>query len=151
MRRTMDDYDLVGFAVRFMMQRKRLISAFLKGKDLNLADSIIMMIVTKHSGYNQEKIGEVTLFDGAIIARSLKKLEAQGFVTREVDETNRRRKIVQITESGKEFGNKLRSAFKESNETIYSGITEEELKQLDVIMAKVYANLDKVKIPDSNK
>ncbi|KRK79603.1 MarR family winged helix-turn-helix transcriptional regulator [Companilactobacillus nodensis] len=147
----MDDYDLVGFAVRFMMQRKRLISAFLKGKDLNLADSIIMMIVTKHSGYNQEKIGEVTLFDGAIIARSLKKLEAQGFVTREVDETNRRRKIVQITESGKEFGNKLRSAFKESNETIYSGITEEELKQLDVIMAKVYANLDKVKIPDSNK
>ena len=147
----MDDYDLVGFAVRFMMQRKRLISAFLKGKDLNLADSIIMMIVTKHSGYNQEKIGEVTMFDGAIIARSLKKLEAQGFVTREVDETNRRRKIVQITESGKEFGNKLRSAFKESNETIYSGITEEELKQLDVIMAKVYANLDKVKIPDSNK
>lgn len=147
----MDDYDLVGFAVRFMMQRKRLISAFLKGKDLNLADSIIMMIVTKHSGYNQEKIGEVTLFDGAIIARSLKKLEAQGFVTREVDETNRRRKIVQITESGKEFGNKLRSTLKESNEEIYSGITEEELKQLDVIMAKVYANLDKVKIPDSNK
>ncbi|WP_164509330.1 MarR family winged helix-turn-helix transcriptional regulator [Companilactobacillus jidongensis] len=147
----MDDYDLIGFAVRFMMQRKRIISAFLKGKDLNLADCIIMMIVTKHPGYNQEKIGEVTLFDGAIIARSLKKLEKQGFVTREVDVNNRRRKIVQITEAGKEFGNKLRESFKDSNEIIYSGLTEDELKQLGVIMAKVYANLDKVKIPDSNK
>lgn len=147
----MDDYDLVGFAVRFMMQRKRILSGFLKGKDLNLADCIILMIVIKHPGYNQEKIGEITLFDGAIIARSLKKLECQDLVTRSVDKSNRRRKIVQVTETGKEFGNKLKAAFKDSNETIYSGITEDELEQLDVILAKVYANLDKVKIPDSNK
>lgn len=147
----MDDYDLIGFAVRFMMQRKRILSAFLKDTDFNLADCIIVMIVTKHSGYNQEKIGEMTLFDGAIIARSLKKLEEQGYVTREVDETNRRRKIVQITEAGRKFGNELKDAFKDSNETIYSGITEDEQEQLHVILAKVYANLDKVKIPDSNK
>ncbi|WP_334329199.1 MarR family winged helix-turn-helix transcriptional regulator [Companilactobacillus sp. HBUAS59699] len=147
----MDDYDLIGFAVRFMMQRKRILSAFLKNTDLNLADCVILMIVTKHSGYNQEKIGEKTLFDGAIIARSLKKLEKQGYVTREVDETNRRRKIVQITEAGRKFGDKLRDSFKGSNETIYSGITEDEQEQLHVILAKVYANLDKVKIPDSNK
>jgi len=151
MRWTMDDYDLIGFAVRFMMQRKRIISAFLKGTDFNPADCIIMMIVTKHPGYNQEKISEATLFDGAIVARSMKKLEQQGFVTREVDESNRRRKIVQATETGKEFGNKLRAAFRDSNKAIYSGITEDEQEQLKIILAKVYANLDKVKIPDINK
>ncbi|WP_164506004.1 MarR family winged helix-turn-helix transcriptional regulator [Companilactobacillus insicii] len=147
----MDDYDLIGFAVRFMMQRKRILSSFLKERDLNIADCIIMMIVTKHPGYNQEKIGEVTLFDGAIIARSLKKLEKYGLVHRKIDETNRRRKIVQITEAGREFGDKLRAAFKDSNKTIYSGITDTEKDELHVILAKVYANLDKVKIPDSNK
>ncbi|MFC6322728.1 MarR family winged helix-turn-helix transcriptional regulator [Companilactobacillus baiquanensis] len=142
----MDDYNLIGFAVRFIMQKKRIIRAYLKDTDLNMVDSIVMMIVNRHPDCNQETIGEITLFDGAIIARSLKKLEQMDFVVREVDPANRRKKIVQITTSGAEFVKRLRADFKDANEELYSNLTDEELNQLEHILTKVYANIDGIQL-----
>lgn len=144
----MDDYNLIGFAVRFIMQKKRIIRQYLKGTDMNMVDSMVMMIVNRHPNCNQETIGEITLFDGAIIARSLKKLEKMDFVVREVDPENRRKKIVQITSAGAEFVKRLRSDFKDANDEIYSNLTDEELNQLEHILTKVYANIDGVQIPN---
>lgn len=142
----MDDYNLIGFAVRFIMQKKRIIRSYLKDTDLNMVDSIVMMIVNRHPDCNQETIGEITLFDGAIIARSLKKLEQMDFVVREVDPANRRKKIVQITTSGAEFVKRLRADFKDANEDLYSNLTDEELNQLEHILTKVYANIDGIQL-----
>lgn len=147
MRKFMDDYTLMGFAFRFMMQRKRILAPYLKDSDLNLVDSILMILVEKKPGINQDRIGEITLFDGAIITRSLKKLAKRDLVTREVDQNNRRRKVVYITELGKDFNGKIRSKFVDVNKEIFAGITDEESKLLGKALEKVYANLDRVKIP----
>jgi len=147
-RKSMDDYNLIGFAVRFIMQKKRIIRRYLKDTDLNLVDCMVMMITNRHPNCNQEKIGEITLFNGAIIARSLKKLEQMEFVIRQVDPNNRRKKIVQITSAGEEFVKRLRADFKDANNEIYSNLTGEELDQLEKILSKVYANFDNIKIPN---
>lgn len=144
----MDDYNLIGFTVRFIMQKKRIIRSYLKGTDLNMVDSILMMTVSRHPDCNQEKLGEITLFDGAIIARSLKKLESMSFVIRQVDPDNRRKKIVRITKEGTEFVKRLRVDFKNANDEIYSNLTDEELNQLEKILTKVYANIDRVQLTD---
>ncbi|HIY91933.1 MarR family winged helix-turn-helix transcriptional regulator [Companilactobacillus sp. HBUAS56275] len=143
----MDDYNLIGFVMRYTMVRKRIAASYLKKEDLNAFESILLAIVYKRRECTQDKIGEITLFDGASIARSLKKLEDRGFVSRQADPNNRRKKIVSITDAGSELYGKVRKAFSESNETIFKGITSEEQTELENILMKVYKNLDSVKIP----
>ena len=107
----MDDYNLIGFVMKYTMIRKRIAASYLKKEDLNAFESILLAIVYKRHECSQDKIGEITLFDGASIARSLKKLEDRGFVSRHADPNNRRKKIVSITEACSELYGEVRKAF----------------------------------------
>ncbi|WP_119325728.1 MarR family transcriptional regulator [Companilactobacillus musae] len=143
----MDDYNLIGFVMKFTSIKRRIAASYLKDKGLNSIESIILSIIYKHEGCTQDKIGEITMSDGALIARSLKKLEGHGYVIREPDPKNGRRKIVNITGKGKELYDKIRKEFQASNEVVFKGITSEEQSQLESILEKVYKNLDSIEIP----
>ncbi|AUI71828.1 hypothetical protein COSHB9_08490 [Companilactobacillus alimentarius] len=142
----MDDYNLIGFVMRYTMVKKRIAASYLKKEDLNAFESILLAIVYKHQEISQDKIGEITLFDGASIARSLKKLEDRGFVSRHADPNNRRKKIVTITDAGLKLYGEVRKAFQKSNGEIFKGITSEEQTELEGILIKVYDNLDNIEI-----
>lgn len=142
----MDDYNLVGFVMRYSMIKKRIAANYLKKEDLNTFESILLGIVYKKQECSQDKIGEITLFDGASIARALKKLEDRGFVSRQTDPNNRRKKIVTITDAGQELYDEVRKAFHKGNDAIFKDITSEEQTQLEKILMKVYKNLDNIKI-----
>ncbi|KRN99851.1 MarR family winged helix-turn-helix transcriptional regulator [Companilactobacillus kimchiensis] len=145
----MDDYNLVGFVMKYTQIKRRIAASYLKDKNLNAFESILLSIVYKHGQCTQDKIGEITMSDGATIARSLKKLEDQQFVFREPDPNNGRKKIVSITEAGSELYDKVRNDFRKSNEIMFKGITFEEQKQLESILEKVYKNLDSIEIPSN--
>ncbi|KRK98417.1 MarR family winged helix-turn-helix transcriptional regulator [Companilactobacillus futsaii] len=142
----MDDYNLVGFVMRYSMVKKRIAAKYLKEEDLNTFESILLGIVYKKKECSQDKIGEITLFDGASIARALKKLEDRGFVSRQPDPNNRRKKIVTITDAGQKLYDEVRKAFHKGNDAIFKDITSEEQTQLEKILIKVYKNLDNIKI-----
>jgi len=142
----MDEYNLVGFVMKYSMIRKRIAAKYLKEENLNAFESILLSIVYKHKECSQDKIGEITLFDGASIARALKKLEDRGFVSRKADPNNRRKKLVHITDAGQKLYDEVRKAFHASNETMFDGITSEEQQQLESILTKVYKNLDSIKV-----
>ena len=142
----MDDYNLVGFVMRYSMVKKRIAAEYLKEEDLNTFESILLGIVYKNHQCSQDKIGEITLFDGASIARALKKLEDRGFVSRQPDPNNRRKKLVTITDAGQGLYDEVRKAFHKGNDAIFKDITSEEQTQLEKILMKVYKNLDDIKI-----
>lgn len=142
----MDDYNLVGFVMRYSMVKKRIAAKYLKKEDLNTFESILLGIVYKKHQCSQDKIGEITLFDGASIARALKKLEDRGFVSRQPDPNNRRKKLVTITDAGQGLYDEVRKAFHKGNDAIFKDITSEEQTQLEKILMKVYKNLDDIKI-----
>lgn len=142
----MDDYNLVGFVMRYSMVKKRIAAKYLKEEDLNTFESILLGIVYKKHQCSQDKIGEITLFDGASIARALKKLEDRGFVSRQPDPNNRRKKLVTITDAGQGLYDEVRKAFHKGNDAIFKDITSEEQTQLEKILMKVYKNLDDIKI-----
>lgn len=141
----MDDYNLNGFVMKYTQIKKRIAAKYLKEENLNAFESILLSIVYKHTECTQDRLGEITMFDGASVARALKKLEDRGFIFRQADPNNGRKKIVHITDEGTKLYDKVRNAFHESNETIFKGITSEEQKQLETILEKVYENLDEVK------
>ena len=143
----MDDYNLVGFVMKYTSIKRRIAANYLKDKNLNAFESIILSIVYKHKTCTQDKIGEITMSDGASIARSLKKLENFGYVARKPDPDNGRRKLVTITDKGMELYDKVKHDFRASNEVMFKGVTSEEQSQLESILEKVYKNLDSIEIP----
>ncbi|WP_338215498.1 MarR family winged helix-turn-helix transcriptional regulator [Companilactobacillus muriivasis] len=143
----MDDYNLIGFVMKYTSIKRRIASGYLKDKGLNAFEGILLSIVYKNKSCTQDKIVEITVSDGAIVARSLKKLENYGYVLRKPDPDNGRRKVVMITEKGEELYDKVRRDFHASNEVMFKGITSEEQAQLESILEKVYRNLDSIEIP----
>jgi len=142
----MEEYNLIGFVMKYSMVRKRIAAKYLKEENLNGFESILLSIVYKHQELSQDKIGEITLFDGASIARALKKLEDRGFVFRKADPNNGRKKIVRITDEGQILYDQVRKAFHASNVTMFNDVTSEEQQELERILNKVYKNLDDIKI-----
>lgn len=143
----MDDYNLVGFVMKYTQIKRRIAASYLKDKGLNAFESILLSIVYKYHECSQDKIGDITMSDGAAVARSLKKLEDLGYVTRQPDPNNGRKKLVSITAQGEGFYDVVRHAFKKSNDSMFKGVTSEEQKQLESILEKVYKNLDSIEIP----
>ena len=142
----MDEYNLVGFVMKYSMIRKRIAAKYLKEENLNAFESILLSMVYKHKEISQDRIGEITLFDGASIARALKKLEDRGFVSRKTDPNNGRKKIVYITATGQMLYGQVRQAFHASDTTMFNNVTSEEQQQLEHILTKIYKNLDSIKI-----
>lgn len=143
----MDYSILTGFATRYMMTKKRSLSTILKGQDLNTVDGILMLFIGKHPEYSQEKIGDVTLFDGASIARSLKRLEANGFVVRKVHPMNHRKKLVNLTDKGQKFLTKIIDADRKISDKLFANISEADQASLENILSRVYQNFDNLDFP----
>lgn len=143
----MDYSILTGFAIRYMMTKKRSLTSILKTKDLNTIDGILMVFVGKHPELSQEKIGEVTLFDGASIARSLKRLEKIGFVTRKIHPTNHRKKLVDLTPEGDEFLEVIKKADRKISDQLFDDVSKSDQEQLEKILTHVFNNFDKIEFP----
>ncbi|WP_125771333.1 MarR family winged helix-turn-helix transcriptional regulator [Companilactobacillus furfuricola] len=142
----MDYTILTGFSVRYLMTKKRTLNSILKEQDLNPVDGVLMVFIGNHPGFSQEKIGEVTLFDGASIARSLKRLEQAEFATRKVHPTNHRKKLVQLTPKGEEFLALIKKADKEVTDKLFDNISATDQKKLDNILHRVFDNFDELNI-----
>lgn len=74
-------------------------------------------------------------------AVSLKYLERQGCVSKITDERDMRRNRIEITEKGIEVAKKFREAFRELDEVMYSGFSEEEKAQAAEIYERITKNL----------
>lgn len=86
----------------------------------------------REDGIIQEELASNVHMNESTITRALKKLEDAGMVHREVDENNRRRKIITVTEKGRDAVNKIRKLDEEWDDKIRSLSPSEktELKEI---------------------
>lgn len=143
----MDYTILTGFATRYMMTKKLTLTSILKKRGMRTLDGILMVFVDKHPDLSQEKIGEITLFDGASIARSLKRLEEAGFAERKVHPTNHRKKLVNLTEDGTAFLKEIKKADHKVSDKLFEDVSEDDQEALERILTHVFNNFDKIEIP----
>lgn len=68
---------------------------------INATQMHLLFEISYHNDLNQEKIANRCNINKGAVARSIKKLEEGGFVTRQIDENNRRQNIVTLTQKGK--------------------------------------------------
>ncbi len=77
----------------------------------------------------------------ATASQTLTSLEKKGVIVQKVDEDDKRKKMILITEEGKRIQNTIDQKFLIMNSILEEGITEEEKEQFHSILLKIRCNL----------
>jgi DNA-binding MarR family transcriptional regulator len=99
-----------------------------------------MKILTS-PGIVQEDLSSHLRLDRAATARALQSLEVNGFIHREEDPQDRRRKKVYPTPKAEGLQEEMVEILRAHNEVLLSGLTGEERTQLIRLLDKVIDNL----------
>ena len=91
--------------------------------------------------YSQEELGGCLDIDKGRIAKTIFSLEEKGLIRREVNEKNRRQKLVSLTEKGIEMYETIAHIYEEWDDICYEGFTEEERKQSHEFIKRISANV----------
>ena len=81
--------------------------------------------------------------DASNLSRMIRQFEEQGWVTRCVDETNRTRVELGLTDKGRAFAEKISGHAAVVHETLHSDLTPEEIEALTEILAKISGSIAK--------
>lgn len=99
-----------------------------------------LMILSDMGVLTQDELSGILFIDKGTVARSLKKLEDNGFISRIQDPDNHRKNLVSLTEKGKSVLPRIRDIDKKWGEALCEGLTEEERSQLQDHIHKLAKN-----------
>lgn len=102
---------------------------------------ILMKILDEKEPLAQKELAEFSLRDPASITRTLDLLGKKGFVQRDAIEGNRRQYAISLTIRGKAFVEEHLPLIKEQRTQGTKDLTQNELKQLSIILEKIQQNL----------
>lgn len=97
---------------------------------LTVAEQPFFMALQNNEGITQERLTLMVGVDKAATARAVKSLEQKGFLTRRVDERDRRNNLLYATEKAKELYPAVKKDLLALNGLITAGIDEEEQKKI---------------------
>ncbi|HIW73944.1 MAG TPA: MarR family transcriptional regulator [Firmicutes bacterium] len=89
----------------------------------------------------QRQLADYFEIDPAAVSRMLDSLEKGGFITRRVDETNRRADIVGLTEKGRAACEAWQGHCREEEALMLDGFTPEEQAKFAEYLTRAYGNL----------
>lgn len=107
----------------------------------------ILIILNEKPDYNQLKLGEELGFDKATMVKLIDELEKKDFLNRITHSTDRRQKLIVMTEKGRKSLEKAKKISKSLEEKLMSYITKEE----EVILKKVIPELLEQLSEEANK
>ena len=103
-------------------------------------DPVILSFLRGKEGTCQDCLCTFLLLDKATMAKAAARLEEKGYITRAVNDKNKREKLLRLTESGQELLQKIEVA-KEKWEGIYlRGFSEEERETFLRLSARAAQN-----------
>lgn len=125
-------YLSIGYKAFFSLLDERLDAYEIGAEELHL-----LIPIYKERSLTQKTVCEIFHQDKATIARRLVQLEHKGFINREEDPNDRRRKLIYLTHKSKskrpEFGKILKSIERD----LRAELTQEEVETFLQIMKKI--------------
>lgn len=97
----------------------------------------LMMFISRNEGINQQEIANILMKEKPAITRLLDILEDKNFVVRIPDKTDRRNKLVYLTNAGKVFSEELKPLVLEAMNEAKSVFTEDEFLELKRLLYKL--------------
>lgn len=140
----METIHFASYGGIFFRKSQAFMKAAFKKIGLSFVDSIVLINVCEHPEIIQDQIAANLALDAAAVARSLKQMEADGLVTREIDENNQRTKKVHATAKGKKSKVYIDTVMKRWNEHALEGFTEAEKKSVIAGLLRLSRNVSSV-------
>lgn len=107
---------------------------------LKPADSIILHTMRKTGCCNQEALCDIVDIDKGRMARILEYLEEQRLIIRIVNPSNKREKLIELTDEGTKMLHIIDTLFDEWNERCFSDFTEEERQEYQNYLERIAKN-----------
>ena len=102
---------------------------------------LLMYIAKEGEILSQKQIAERFGITPAAVARSLKSLESEGFISRTNLEGDGRFNRITITDKGKEIVEDSYKMFQEIDSSVFENFTESEIEEFNALLDKIQANL----------
>ncbi|SES37752.1 DNA-binding transcriptional regulator, MarR family [Lentzea xinjiangensis] len=132
----------VSFAIFALARQHRgLASSLLADLGLFPGQELILMQLRDRDGRSQKQLVDALKLDHSTIAKSVRRLENAGLVTRAADEADARVKVVSLTETGRALQERIRNVWTELENTSNRGLTEQERALFVELAHKVVSRL----------
>ncbi len=137
---------LVGRTSRTIV--KRLTKKFQDaGFDVSYEQWSILIHLYRKDGQTQQSLARIAVKDKAAITRLLNVLEKKNIVLRVPDRTDKRSKLIYLTNKAKEFKSELVTLVEEMLHEAEQGISFEEMEQCRATLNKIFDNFDQLNNP----
>lgn len=102
----------------------------------------VMRPLMENDSLTQLQLVNLTKLKAPTISITLRNMEREGIVERVKEDGDRRETHVSITEKGRELYASIMTALEKAEEIMLSGLTEEELAAVKVVIDKMNANMN---------
>ena len=106
-------------------------AALLRELDLFPGQEIMLMALWEHGEQTQSELVQLLKLDPSTVAKSLRRLETAGLVTRRTLEHDRRASIVSVTQKGNALQSKIESAWRDLERASVASLDDDQ--QLEIV------------------
>jgi len=93
---------------------------------------------------SQDEVADFLFLSKGTVAKILRRLEDDGIIEREVNQENRRKNDVVLSEKGKEIAIKIEKIDEKWESQIYKDLTKEEIEKGEEIIKKMVKNSEEI-------
>lgn len=101
---------------------------------------LIIKVLMENPGISQQNIAEKAFKDNASVTRIIDLLVKSKYLDRKVNPKDRRTSILKVTAAGEEIINKVQDLVLQNRKMAQTGITIEELENLNATLKKIIKN-----------
>ncbi len=114
-----------------------------KIKDMTIDQGLALLFLNDHPDLTQKEIAELVFKDNASMTRMINTMVQKKYLKRSMNNEDRRRYKIEITNKGKEVLETLPPIIHYNRNSSLKGITKNELNQLETILEKIRTNCTK--------
>lgn len=103
-------------------------------------DQALILIIIEREDKTQSEIADMVFKDYASMTRIITLMIDKNYVTKTVDNTDKRKTKLKITKNGKNIIEQLKPVIQKNRETALNTISDNELKQLFKTLSKITQN-----------
>lgn len=111
--------------------------------DITIDQCLLLIILNQNAAYSQKEIAELIFKDNASITRIIELMVQKNYLIREINESDRRKFNLEITEKGKKTIELLTPIIHKNRENALEGLSKDEIELLDTLLAKIISNCKK--------
>jgi DNA-binding MarR family transcriptional regulator len=105
--------------------------------DVTPVQFAILNALIDEPGEDQVTLARQVAFDAATFGSVIGRLEAKGWVRREADPNDRRRKLLWVTPEGERAAQRMKAAVRKAQQRILGPLDEAEREQLLVLLGRL--------------